>query len=115
MRLKALHSLPKPPSISDRSNFIKRRRELKELLTAVYIASFIYRQHSTSPEQYLKNSDETITIIINRNRRLSRILRLIVIADYAYDYYTIIVGRVPTSLVIIAQCNRQANASSSVF
>jgi hypothetical protein len=56
MRLKALHSLPKPPSISDRSNFIKRRRELKELLTAVYVASFIYRQHSTSPEQYLKNS-----------------------------------------------------------
>jgi hypothetical protein len=61
-----------------------------------------------------KFSDETITIMINRNRRLSRILRLIVIADYAYDYYTIIVGRVPTSLVIIAQCNRQANASSSV-
>jgi hypothetical protein len=53
--------------------------------------------------------------MINRNRRLSRILRLIVIADYAYDYLTIIVGRVPTSLVIIAQCNRQANASSSVF
>jgi hypothetical protein len=52
--------------------------------------------------------------MINRNRRLSRILRLIVIADYAYDYLTIIVGRVPTSLVIIAQCNRQANASSSV-
>jgi hypothetical protein len=64
--------------------------------------------------RFITTSDETITIMINRNRRLSRILRLIVIADYAYDYYTIIVGRVPTSLVIIAQCNRQANASSSV-
>jgi hypothetical protein len=46
--------------------------------------------------------------MINRNRRLSRILRLIVIADYAYDYYTIIVGRVPTSLV----CNYCAMQST---